>query len=306
MGAGMSTPLDTEDDARFDWDDQDYYILLGVFEDATGEEIKSAYRKLALKHHPDKNTGDAQNATQRFARIQRAYDVLSNEQERAFYDQSKPERMSRPVPIQEDVTAGMPGYFQPPARGTTPTPSKPRPSQKSQERPRPPAGGAPFPPGYVPGSGPGGLSSRDMALFAIFLLSEREEDPFATLMYCRDISMIIAHDEEENGNGRITLPPFGEPLSSPTVIREFYRSWRSFSTKKEFSWVDIGSRGPETSKKAHKKARGKARRAAIEDYNTTVKKLVDLIREVDIRINTPRNAGPCRCPRCSYMRSCGH
>ena len=65
---------------------KDYYDALGVSRNATVEEIKKAYRRLAMKHHPDRNTSDA-NAEERFKEIQEAYDVLSDERKRAAYDQ---------------------------------------------------------------------------------------------------------------------------------------------------------------------------------------------------------------------------
>ena len=54
---------------------EDYYALLEVNEDATQDEIKRSFRKLALKHHPDKNADDVEAATKRFAAIQQAYEV---------------------------------------------------------------------------------------------------------------------------------------------------------------------------------------------------------------------------------------
>ncbi len=63
----------------------DYYELLGVPRNAGAEEIKSAYRRLAVKYHPDKNAGD-QNAEDRFKEIGEAYDVLSNDGLRQRYD----------------------------------------------------------------------------------------------------------------------------------------------------------------------------------------------------------------------------
>ena len=65
---------------------KDYYDALGVSRNATVEEIKKAYRRLAMKHHPDRNTGDAK-AEEKFKEIQEAYDVLSDERKRAAYDQ---------------------------------------------------------------------------------------------------------------------------------------------------------------------------------------------------------------------------
>jgi len=64
---------------------QDYYELLGVARGAKPEDIKKAYRKLAMECHPDRNPGD-KKAEQRFKDISHAYDVLKDDQKRAAYD----------------------------------------------------------------------------------------------------------------------------------------------------------------------------------------------------------------------------
>jgi len=63
----------------------DYYEVLQVSKDSTGAEIKKAYRKLALKYHPDRNPGDKE-AEEKFKLINEAYQVLSDEEKRAIYD----------------------------------------------------------------------------------------------------------------------------------------------------------------------------------------------------------------------------
>src|SRR3954452_17778149 len=64
---------------------RDYYEVLGVERGADDQTIKSAYRKLALKYHPDRNPGD-QEAEERFKEAAEAYSVLSDTQKRATYD----------------------------------------------------------------------------------------------------------------------------------------------------------------------------------------------------------------------------
>jgi curved DNA-binding protein len=81
-------------------DYRDYYKILGVARSASEKEIKSAYRKLAQKYHPDKNPGNKQ-AEDKFKEINEAYEVLGDPQKRARYDQlgasySQWERAGRP------------------------------------------------------------------------------------------------------------------------------------------------------------------------------------------------------------------
>lgn len=68
----------------------DYYSTLGISKGASQDEIKKAYRKLALKYHPDKNPGDKE-AEKSFKKISEAYEVLSDDQKRRMYDQYGPD-----------------------------------------------------------------------------------------------------------------------------------------------------------------------------------------------------------------------
>jgi molecular chaperone DnaJ len=64
---------------------QDFYATLGVAKDASADDLKKAYRKLAMQYHPDRNPGDAA-AEAKFKDVSEAYDILKDEQKRAAYD----------------------------------------------------------------------------------------------------------------------------------------------------------------------------------------------------------------------------
>src|SRR5580692_11259373 len=64
---------------------QDFYATLGVAKNAGADDLKKAYRKLAMQFHPDRNPGDKQ-AEMRFKEVSEAYDILKDDQKRGAYD----------------------------------------------------------------------------------------------------------------------------------------------------------------------------------------------------------------------------
>lgn len=78
-----------------------YYDTLQLPKNSTDVEIKKAYRKLAMKWHPDKNPDNAEEAARKFQEIGEAYDVLSDMEKRAIYDQFGYEGLRDGVPNSE-------------------------------------------------------------------------------------------------------------------------------------------------------------------------------------------------------------
>lgn len=87
---------------------KDYYKVLGVKRDADDEELKKAYRKLALKWHPDRNADNKEQSEKMFKEVAHAYEVLTDKQKRAIYDQYGEEGLQAGVP---EAGAGGGGGF---------------------------------------------------------------------------------------------------------------------------------------------------------------------------------------------------
>ncbi|KAI5286855.1 hypothetical protein KEM54_006452 [Ascosphaera aggregata] len=94
MGQGQSSEQQDPASAGQSEAKTDYYTLLGVGRTATDDEIKKAYRRKALELHPDRNYGDVERTTALFADVQAAYEVLSDPQERAWYDSHRDQILS--------------------------------------------------------------------------------------------------------------------------------------------------------------------------------------------------------------------
>eukprot|EP00268_Persea_americana_P023482 TRINITY_DN2306_c0_g3_i1.p1 TRINITY_DN2306_c0_g3~~TRINITY_DN2306_c0_g3_i1.p1 ORF type:complete len:349 (+),score=58.81 TRINITY_DN2306_c0_g3_i1:294-1340(+) len=90
----------------------DYYKILQVDKNAKEDDLKKAYRKLAMKWHPDKNPNNKKEAEAKFKQISEAYEVLSDSQKRAIYDQYGEEGLKGQVPPPGAGGAGGPTFFQ--------------------------------------------------------------------------------------------------------------------------------------------------------------------------------------------------
>ncbi|KAF8905002.1 DnaJ domain-containing protein [Gymnopilus junonius] len=254
MGAQESTNRqDTNDESL----PIDYYKLLEVSEDASTDEIKRSFRRLALIHHPDKNHNDIEEATRKFAGLQQAYEVLSDEQERAWYDSHRASLI--PEPDAETV-------FEDIKRGT---------NLSTRVRDR-------------------GLTVRHLARFldaTTWDTWDDGENSFFSIY--RNLFARLA-SEEATFDSKDGFPSFGystwqwSPASKgdPTCARNFYSLWMNFTTQKDFSWMEQWNiteapdrRIRRLMERDNKKLRDEARR----DYNDTIRSLVRFIRKRDPR-----------------------
>ncbi|KAF9000755.1 hypothetical protein BDQ17DRAFT_1359486 [Cyathus striatus] len=254
MGAREST-------ARQDGQDADaaidYYQLLEVDENATADEIKKSFRRLALIHHPDKNHEDVEGATNRFAALQQAYEVLSDEQERAWYDSHKASLAPEPdaASVFEDVKKGTP-------------------TKSFRDR---------------------GLTVRHLAKFFDATIWNDFDDSAESFFTIYRNLFSRLRSEELAFSADIDFPSFGysswpwapeDKRDGTEAARNFYTAWINFSTSKDFYWMDQWNileapdrRVRRIMEKDNKKARDDARR----DYNDTVRSLAKFIRKRDPR-----------------------
>ncbi|KAG8772046.1 hypothetical protein FRC15_003012 [Serendipita sp. 397] len=258
MGAGGSRQAGQQ--AKQDAKAPDYYEILGVEESATADEIKKAFRKLALVHHPDKNPGNVEEATKRFATMQQAYEILSDEQERAWYDNHRyalaPEVDE--VQIFEDIVKGS--------------------SPKAKRRPNDP-----------------GITAKNVTKLmnpTLWRAMDDSETGFFTIY--RNLFTRLALEEAQHSDGIDHWPNFGdstwpwapENKDDDRAARRFYNAWLSFSTEKEFSWMDSWNVNEAPDRKVRRlmeRDNKKARDDGKKEYNDAVRDLVRFLRKRDPR-----------------------
>lgn len=210
--------------------------------------IKKAYRRKALELHPDRNYGDVENATTKFAEVQSAHEVLSDPQERAWYDSH------RDSILRGDSGAGEEDHYEHNVRLTS---TRDIVSLMSRFNASVPMTDAP--------NGFYGILSETFANLA------REED--------------AACDWE--GIEPIDYPGFGSAEDNyEDVAKTFYRAWIGFSTKKTFSWRDRyrTSDAPDRAvRRLMEKENKKFRDEGIRDFNDSIRALVAFVRKRDPR-----------------------
>ena len=229
-----------------------YYELIGVERQATDEEIKKAYRRKALELHPDRNYGNEDTATKTFAEVQAAYEVLSDPQERAWYD-SHESAILRGDEGQGSNDA--PTYHN--VRVTT-ADDLARMLRK-------------FNTNVEFSDAPSG--------FYGFLRSTFEQ-------LAQEESIAAAWENQPEPE----YPTFGHKDDdySP-VVKGFYAAWSSFSTLKPFAWRDkykLSDAPDRWYRRRMEKENQAFRKEGVKEFNDAVRALVAFVRKRDPR-HTP-------------------
>lgn len=248
MGQGQSSGTDTPtNDAPVK---RDYYELLGVERIATDDELKKAYRRKALELHPDRNYGNEEGATKLFAEIQAAYEVLSDPQERAWYDSH------RDVLLRGDSAGAENGEEYSYNMKLTTADEVLKLMMRFNKN----VEYSDAPSGFF-----GGLHDFFKGL-------AKEED---VACQWQDLDF----DD---------YPEFGlKEDEYEDIVRPFYSAWSGFSTKKSYSWKDqyrLSDAPDRRIRRLMEKENQKIRDEAIAEFNDAVRSLVAFVRKRDPRV----------------------
>ena len=216
--------------------------------------MKKAYRKKAFELHPDRNYGNVESATQQFADVQAAYDILSDPQERAWYDSHR-ETLLRNV----DRTEG--NHFEANIPVTTTHDVLSMISRL------------------------GGQLRYDDTSTGFFGALQNAFDRLA-----HEEDMICQRERKDNTR----YPSFGLADDDyQTIVRPFYDSWSTFATQKPFSWKDTYrySEAPDRrTRRLMEKENKHLREEGIREFNDSVRALIAFARKRDPRVPSSKEA----------------
>lgn len=248
MGAGQSSHTGADAQTAATETKTSYYELLSVDRNATEDELKKAYRRKALELHPDRNYGKVDETTKLFAEVQAAYEVLSDPQERAWYD-------SHEAAILRGDDGGDEGAQYEYNTKVTSADDLVRVISKFNKN-------------VEFTDSPSGFYGY---LREIFDQLANEEE--------------IAGQWENVDVPE--YPSFGHADDKyDDVVKHFYQVWNGFSTRKTFAWKDKYrlSEAPDRQyRRAMEKENSKSREEGKKEFNDAVKALVAFVRKRDPR-----------------------
>ncbi|KAK0724746.1 hypothetical protein B0H67DRAFT_481167 [Lasiosphaeris hirsuta] len=226
-----------------------YYEVLGVDRQVGDDEIRKAYKRKALELHPDRNLNDTENATRKFAEVQTAYEILSDPQERAWYDTHR-----------DAILGGDPD-----AGGTAP-------SDVSGSR-------------YTSATTIFSLMGRFNSSVP---MNDSPGGFFGILnAFFDQLASEEASACEWDGVVPVDYPPFGNAKDDyDSVAKPFYVMWSGFATKKSFSWKDkyrLAEAPDRRVRRLMEKENKKFREEGIREFNDAVQSLVAFVKKRDPR-----------------------
>ncbi|KAL1410160.1 hypothetical protein Q8F55_004165 [Vanrija albida] len=253
----------------------DYYELLQVDIEATPDEIKKSYRKLALINHPDKNPHRIEEATKLFADLQQAYEILSDPNERAFYDKHR----------NDHIETNDDDFYDHVRAGDTATNDK---RSKFNNRRR---------------GDPGVKLEQLMRFFDPKLARKMDDSNEGFYSVYRTLFNVLGSDEAlhtPEGQTMVYYPTFGNsttPYAPPpgmtkaekaktNWVRDFYVAWGEFTTEKRFEWLekwDVHRGEDRNVRRLMEKENKKLREDHRKEYIDTVRTLVEFVQHRDPR-----------------------
>lgn len=264
-----------------------YYELLGVQSTADDSELKKAFRRKALQYHPDKNRDNIEEATETFAQIRAAYEVLSDPQERAWYDSHKHQILNDDFDggtYEEEDDYSMNGSV---TGVTTEEVLMFFNSSLYTRVDDTPAGFY-----QIAGKVFARLAKDEVMhgrMQGLRQFNTYDDDHFEAMI--TDIGYVDACDKRMKqyaaDSSRALFPPFGYSSTNYELIKEFYKKWSCFSTVKSFRWKDeyvYSSVYDRRTKREINKRNEKARQQARSEYNKVVKRFVGFIKKLDKRM----------------------
>lgn len=250
MGAGQSSNGSAGQRAAAAETKTSYYELLGVDRSATDDELKKAYRRKALELHPDRNYGDVERATRLFAEIQSAYEILSDAQERAWYD-------SHEDAILHGADPGGEGE-----NGAT----------------------------YEHNVGMTSADDITRMFRQFNANIDFTDAPSGFYGFLRETFEQLAKEEQvaaaRESMEVLDYPDFGHKDDDHDTVKAFYSVWVGFSTQKTFAWRDryrTSDAEDRRMRRLMEKENQRFRKDAISEFNDAVRSLVAFVRKRDPR-----------------------
>lgn len=220
--------------------------------------IKKAYRKKALELHPDRNYGDVERATRRFAEVQAAYEVLSDPHERAWYDSHRDAilRGDDPASAGDDGAAAAAPQQYRDVRLVTPDEIHALMGRFSKATP---------------------LDDSPGSFFTVL------RELFGRISDGEDAAAAAESDEPSSSAG---YPSFGTSQDDGAAARRFYAAWQGFSTRLGFAWRDrwrLSEAPDRRARRLMERENRRLREDAVREYSDAVRALVAFVRRRDPR-----------------------